>query len=212
MPPAALRERLASLGAGPRRRTAPATQARMPRGFEPVETDFGMAWRLAEILPRGRVPGPIPPVPHGYLDTETTGLSGATGTQVFAAAVCRPVDCGLELVQLFLRRHPFTRLPTDARAQQHGLAFGQQFQHLGKLDPQRLRDRDHGLIHQGLFVAPGQCEVTEVRDRCLAYGLDTRVQTSAKKAVACYNAKKSSTCGWRTNFVTGTLLMSETVQ
>ncbi|MDQ6789716.1 MAG: ribonuclease H-like domain-containing protein [Candidatus Dormibacteraeota bacterium] len=74
----------------------------MPRGFEPVETDFGMAWRLAEVLPRGRVPGPIPPVPHGYLDTETTGLSGGTGTQVFAAAVCRPVDCGLELVQLFL--------------------------------------------------------------------------------------------------------------
>jgi hypothetical protein len=74
----------------------------MPRGFEPVETDFGMAWRLAEILPRGRVPGPVPPVPHGYLDTETTGLSGGTGTHVFAAAVCRPVDCGLELVQLFL--------------------------------------------------------------------------------------------------------------
>jgi hypothetical protein len=74
----------------------------MPRGFEPVETDFGLAWRLIDVLPRGRVPGPVPPVPHGYLDTETTGLSGGTGTQVFAAAVCRPVDCGLELVQLFL--------------------------------------------------------------------------------------------------------------
>jgi hypothetical protein len=75
----------------------------MPCGFEPVPTPFGTAWRRAEVLPQGRVPGPVPPVPHGYLDTETTGLSGGTGTQVFAAAICRPLDCGLELIQLFLR-------------------------------------------------------------------------------------------------------------
>jgi hypothetical protein len=57
-----------------------------------------------------------------------------------------------------------------------------------------------------------EAEWTTSGARCLAYGLDTRVQSSAKQTVACYNAKKSSTCGWRTNFVTGTLLMSETVQ
>jgi RNase_H superfamily len=74
----------------------------MPRGFEPVPTPFGDAWRLAEVLPPGRVHGVMPPVPHGYLDTETTGLSGGTGTQVFAAAVCRPAPAGLELIQLFL--------------------------------------------------------------------------------------------------------------
>jgi hypothetical protein len=67
-----------------------------------VPTPFGTAWRFADVLPRGRVRGLLPPVPHGYLDTETTGLSGGTGTHVFAAAICRPIECGLELVQLFL--------------------------------------------------------------------------------------------------------------
>jgi hypothetical protein len=37
-----------------------------------------------------------------YLDTETTGLNGGAGTYVFAAAVARPIDCGLRLAQLFL--------------------------------------------------------------------------------------------------------------
>jgi hypothetical protein len=74
----------------------------MPRGFEPVPTPFGTAWRFADVLPTGRVTGLVPPVAHGYLDTETTGLSGGTGTQVFAAAVCRPIRAGLELTQLFL--------------------------------------------------------------------------------------------------------------
>src|SRR5205085_6614935 len=32
----------------------------------------------------------------------TTGLSGGSGTYVFAAAVARPIDCGLRLAQLFL--------------------------------------------------------------------------------------------------------------
>jgi uncharacterized protein len=103
VPSAALRERLAGLGHAPPRRPPAPAAGRVPRGFEPVATPFGTAWRLAEVLPRGRVPGPVPSVPHGYLDTETTGLSGGTGTQVFAAAVCRPLDCGLELIQLFLR-------------------------------------------------------------------------------------------------------------
>ena len=37
-----------------------------------------------------------------YVDTETTGLSGGSGTLVFAAAVARPIDCGLRVAQLFL--------------------------------------------------------------------------------------------------------------
>ena len=36
------------------------------------------------------------------MDTETTGLAGGAGTYVFAAAVARPIDCGLRLAQLFL--------------------------------------------------------------------------------------------------------------
>jgi hypothetical protein len=37
-----------------------------------------------------------------FLDTETTGLAGGTGTQVFTAAIARPHSNGVELVQLFL--------------------------------------------------------------------------------------------------------------
>jgi hypothetical protein len=50
---------------------------------------------------------PLPPLDPNpgavaYLDTETTGLNGGAGTYVFAAAVARPIDCGLRLAQLFL--------------------------------------------------------------------------------------------------------------
>jgi hypothetical protein len=50
---------------------------------------------------------PLPALdPHpgsvAYIDTETTGLGGGSGTYVFAAAVARPIDCGLRLAQLFL--------------------------------------------------------------------------------------------------------------
>jgi hypothetical protein len=37
-----------------------------------------------------------------YVDTETTGLGGGAGTYAFAAAVARPIDCGLRVAQLFL--------------------------------------------------------------------------------------------------------------
>jgi hypothetical protein len=74
----------------------------VPRGFEPYPTPFGIAWRRAEIRAVGRVEGRAPPVAHAYLDTETTGLSGGTGTYAFAAALARPVAAGLEVVQLFL--------------------------------------------------------------------------------------------------------------
>ena len=50
---------------------------------------------------------PLPPIePHpgnvAYIDTETTGLSGGTGTYVFVAAVARPIDCGMRVAQVFL--------------------------------------------------------------------------------------------------------------
>ena len=50
---------------------------------------------------------PLPaldPNPGGiaYVDTETTGLAGGAGTYVFAAAVARPIDCGLRVAQVFL--------------------------------------------------------------------------------------------------------------
>jgi len=50
---------------------------------------------------------PLPPLePHpgnvAYMDTETTGLTGGSGTYVFAAAVARPIDCGLRVAQVFL--------------------------------------------------------------------------------------------------------------
>ena len=99
-----LRERLASLAgpaARPPRPPEPVERP-VPKGFEPWPTPFGIAWRWAEIRPVGRVEGRRPPVAHAYLDTETTGLSGGTGTYAFAAALARPVAGGLEVVQLFL--------------------------------------------------------------------------------------------------------------
>jgi uncharacterized protein len=106
--PAALRDRLGSLAgpgrlawqAAPARR--PAVERQVPRGFERADTPYGHAWRLLDVLPVGRLTGLAPDVPHAYLDTETTGLAGGTGTQVFAAAICRPGPNGLELTQLFL--------------------------------------------------------------------------------------------------------------
>lgn len=86
-------------GGGYRR---PAGERIIPPGFEAVETSCGTAWRYADVLAPGRLPGPQPEVTHTYLDTETTGLSGGTGTQVFAVAICRPIAAGLELTQLFL--------------------------------------------------------------------------------------------------------------
>jgi hypothetical protein len=48
-------------------------------------------------------PAPRPPhLPFAYLDAETTGLSGGTGTLAFAVAVSRPLEAGLEMTQLFL--------------------------------------------------------------------------------------------------------------
>jgi hypothetical protein len=63
---------------------------------------MGEAWRLDDMLPLGRVRGSPPVTRIAYLDTETTGLAGGSGTVVFAAALCRPLSTGMEVVQLFL--------------------------------------------------------------------------------------------------------------
>jgi uncharacterized protein YprB with RNaseH-like and TPR domain len=96
-----LRERLNSLGGGPPRtvpRLKPALEP--PRGFEPVSTPYGVAFVRQEVMPLKTLepdPGSV-----AYIDTETTGLSGGSGTLVFAAAVARPIDCGLRVAQFFL--------------------------------------------------------------------------------------------------------------
>jgi hypothetical protein len=65
-----------------------------------VPTPFGPAALRQDVIPLPALepdPGSV-----AYLDTETTGLSGGAGTYVFAAAVARPIECGLRLAQLFL--------------------------------------------------------------------------------------------------------------
>lgn len=98
-PVTSLRERLDRLGGAPRpARLQPALA--VPRGFERFDTPYGPAFLREDVLGLPRLdpnPGSI-----AYLDTETTGLSGGSGTYVFAAAVARPIDCGLRLAQLFL--------------------------------------------------------------------------------------------------------------
>ena len=96
--PASLRERLARLGA-----PAPArshTEHLLPRGFEAVPTPLGNALLRQDVIPLPALephPGAI-----AYIDIETTGLDGGTGTYAFAAAVARPIDCGLRVAQVFL--------------------------------------------------------------------------------------------------------------
>ncbi|MEO8745369.1 MAG: ribonuclease H-like domain-containing protein [Candidatus Dormiibacterota bacterium] len=98
MPEVTLRERLTRLGAPPRPR--PEAPSELPRGFVEVPTRFGIAALRQDVIP---LP-PLEPSPGNvaYVDTETTGLTGGAGTYVFAAAVARPIDCGLRVAQLFL--------------------------------------------------------------------------------------------------------------
>jgi Predicted exonuclease len=97
-PVSQLRERLARLGAPPRIR--PKFERALPRGFEVVVTPYGDALLRQDVIPLPALepqPGSV-----AYVDTETTGLSGGAGTYVFAAAVARPIDCGLRVAQVFL--------------------------------------------------------------------------------------------------------------
>ena len=110
----ALRQRLGSLGSLPRRSAdAPRFEPPRrvpPRGFEAVENAYGVAWRWAEVLSVGSLDraqarselAGLEADDFCFLDTETTGLAGGTGTQVFTAAIARPHPNGVELVQLFL--------------------------------------------------------------------------------------------------------------
>src|SRR5580693_9373356 len=96
--PATLRERLTRLGAPPRAR--PRVEAALPRGFEVLATPHGRALLRQDVIPLPALepnPGSV-----AYIDTETTGLSSGAGTYVFAAAVARPIDCGLRVAQLLL--------------------------------------------------------------------------------------------------------------
>ncbi len=98
MSQAALRERLARLGAPPR--IQPKVERALPRGFEVVATPYGDALLRQDVIPLPALepdPGSV-----AYVDTETTGLSGGAGTYVFAAAVARPIECGLRVAQVFL--------------------------------------------------------------------------------------------------------------
>lgn len=98
MPQASLRERLARLGSPPGPRPQPPGQ--LPRGFEEIPTRFGKVVLRQDVVPLPSLephPGNV-----AYIDTETTGLSGGSGTLVFAVAVARPIDCGLRVAQLFL--------------------------------------------------------------------------------------------------------------
>lgn len=114
MPETSLRERLTRLnhptksadfvgapvhGAAPRPRP-PQRSYELPRGFEEIDTPFGVASVRQDVIP---LP-PLDPDPGqvAYLDTETTGLAGGAGTYVFTASVATPIDCGLRVAQLFL--------------------------------------------------------------------------------------------------------------
>src|SRR5436305_12212236 len=96
-PVTSLRERLARLGGAPRPRFEP-PPPETPRGFDVVATPYGDAFLRQDVLALPQLdphPGSI-----AYLDTETTGLSGGTGTYVFAAAVARPIGRGPRLAQV----------------------------------------------------------------------------------------------------------------
>ncbi len=98
MPQIALRDRLAGLGLHSMRRPQPPRS--IPRGFEEIPTRFGTAVLRQDVIPLPALephPGNV-----AYVDTETTGLSGGSGTFVFVVAVARPIDCGLRVAQVFL--------------------------------------------------------------------------------------------------------------
>ena len=82
---------------------AAAAQGRARRcraGSRSSSRPYGDALLRQDVIPLPALdpnPGSV-----AYVDTETTGLSGGAGTYVFAAAVARPIDCGLRVAQVFL--------------------------------------------------------------------------------------------------------------
>lgn len=111
----ALRARLESLGARQReiRPRVPAPSARLPDGCQLEETPFGpLAVRrdwFAGTRPESSVAIPhcLQFLPHElerpvFLDTETTGLSGGTGTVAFLVGIAWPDGEGVAIAQYFL--------------------------------------------------------------------------------------------------------------
>ena len=95
----ALLRRLHDAPPVPRR---PASPTKLP--VEPVETPAGVALRRVEHVtwPAGW-PSPSEAAPGTvYLDTETTGLAGGTGTYVFLVGLARWTGSGLRVTQFFL--------------------------------------------------------------------------------------------------------------
>ena len=99
MSASSLRDRLTRLGTAPRPRPQPPVRV-LPRGFQEITTRFGPAVLREDVIPLPSLdphPGNV-----AYIDTETTGLAGGSGTLAFVAAVARPIDCGLRVAQIFL--------------------------------------------------------------------------------------------------------------
>jgi len=177
-----LRERLDRLSSAPRRRPHPALYT--PRGFEAVATPYGDALMRQDVLPLPALephPGNV-----AYLDTETTGLSGGAGTYVFAAAIARPIDCGLRLAQLFLPNPGMEPALLAALQDELAPAFGLATFNGGSFDLPVLRTRwvmarmnselDHPrhvdlltLVRSLYRHRMEQCNLRTVEERLLGY-------------------------------------------
>src|SRR5207253_1109497 len=151
---------------------------------EAVATPYGDALMRQDVLPLPALephPGNV-----AYVDTETTVLSGGAGTYVFAAAIARPIDCGLRLAQLFLP-HPGME-PALLAALQDELApaFGLATFNGGSFDLPVLRTRwvmarmngelDHPrhvdlltLVRSLYRHRMEQCNLRTVEERLLGY-------------------------------------------
>jgi hypothetical protein len=83
----------------------PARSTPRPAAFalEAVPTPHGPALRHVETVPAPAAPWERPPAPGTvYLDTETTGLAGGTGTYVFLVGLATWADGALRVTQYFL--------------------------------------------------------------------------------------------------------------
>lgn len=166
----------------------------MPKGFEPVVTPAGIAWRWAEVLPEGRLRrgraapelGGLEPDAFAFLDTETTGLAGGTGTYVFAVAVARPVTAGIQLVQLllpepaaepaFLAALDAELRPVSGLATYNGAAFDLPLLRtrwlMAKMGGELPAPFHLDLLHLGralLKARLGDCTLRHVEDRLLGF-------------------------------------------
>src|SRR5229473_2986491 len=145
-PASSLRERLTRLGAPAR--PQPRRSYELPRGFEEMITPFGAAAVRQDVIP---LP-PLDPDPGGiaYVDTETTGLSGGAGTYVFAAAVARPIDCGLRVAQFFLPEPGMESAFLHALREEVEVADGLATFNGGSFDLPVLRARAHDFLEAAL--------------------------------------------------------------